>query len=68
LILDIIALPISCMLRLQQSRTHKFVRSFLVFLALFIIKHGPPATMASIDKVQPGVFMMLLQQVCKLCV
>ncbi|KAF5835999.1 cellular apoptosis susceptibility/chromosome segregation 1-like protein [Dunaliella salina] len=49
--------------RLQQSRTHKFVRSFMAFLAQFIIKHGPPVTLTSVDKVQPGVFMMLLQQV-----
>uniref|UniRef100_A0A7S3VJD6 Importin N-terminal domain-containing protein n=1 Tax=Dunaliella tertiolecta TaxID=3047 RepID=A0A7S3VJD6_DUNTE len=49
--------------RLQQSRTQKFVRSFMAFLAQFIIKHGPLVTMTSVDKVQPGVFMMLLQQV-----
>jgi len=49
--------------RLQTSRTHKFVRSFLNFLALFICKHGPPAALAAMDKVQPGIFIMLMQQV-----
>lgn len=49
--------------RLQSSRTTKFVRCFLVFLATFVVRHGPTATQAAVDKVQPGIFLMLLQQV-----
>ncbi|KAL6747498.1 Cse1-domain-containing protein [Haematococcus lacustris] len=49
--------------RLQASRTHKFVRCLLVFLATFIVKHGPGVTVAALDKVQPGIFLMLVQQV-----
>lgn len=49
--------------RMQSSRTNKFVRHFLVFVALFICKHGPSFTQQSVDKVQPGIFFMILQQV-----
>lgn len=49
--------------RLQASRTQKFVRCFVVFLALFIVKHTPATVSAVMDRVQPGVFMMLMQQV-----
>lgn len=49
--------------RLQGSRTHKFVHHFVLFLATFIVKHGPVLTSATLDKVQPGILLMLLQQV-----
>ncbi|KAK9819488.1 hypothetical protein WJX81_001683, partial [Elliptochloris bilobata] len=42
--------------RLQSARTPKFVRGFLAFLAGFILRHGAPATVASIDAVQSGLF------------
>mmetsp|Transcript_33790 Transcript_33790/g.100617 ORF Transcript_33790/g.100617 Transcript_33790/m.100617 type:complete len:935 (-) Transcript_33790:308-3112(-) len=49
--------------RLQKSRTQKFVRGLLMFLAYFIVKQGPQLVSASMDKVQPGIFLMLMQQV-----
>ncbi|KAG2501736.1 hypothetical protein HYH03_000236 [Edaphochlamys debaryana] len=49
--------------RLSGSKTPKFCRFFTVFLALFICKHGPAAASDSLDKVQPGIIYMLLQQV-----
>jgi exportin-2 (importin alpha re-exporter) len=50
--------------RLQNSRTPKFVRSFVVFLALFICKHGAAFVADSVDAVQPGLFVGgILQQV-----
>ena len=41
----------------------QFCRFFVVFLSLFVAKHGPAAASAQLDKVQPGIIFMLLQQV-----
>lgn len=50
--------------RLQNSRTPKFVRSFIVFLALFMCKHGVVFVASSVDAVQAGLFIGgILQQV-----
>ncbi|KAK9829548.1 hypothetical protein WJX72_006417 [[Myrmecia] bisecta] len=49
--------------RLQSAKTPKYVRSLLVFLALFVARRGGGTVQASIDGVQPGLFVMLLQQV-----
>jgi exportin-2 (importin alpha re-exporter) len=49
--------------RLQTSRTTKFVRGFITFLAVFIVKHSPAVVAGAMDTVQPGIFMMLVQQV-----
>eukprot|EP00198_Chlamydomonas_reinhardtii_P002761 XP_001692097.1 cellular apoptosis susceptibility protein [Chlamydomonas reinhardtii] len=49
--------------RLSSSKTPKFCRFFVVFLALFICKHGPAAAAEQLDKVQPGILFMLLGQV-----
>jgi hypothetical protein len=38
----------------------------MVFVSQFVLKHGPAATLAAVDRVQPGVFVMLLQQVREL--
>ena len=49
--------------RLQTSNTPKYTKHFLVFLALFIDKHGVQACSASLDQLQQGLFAMLLRQV-----
>lgn len=49
--------------RLQTSSTPKYTKHFLIFLALFIDKHGVTLVMNSIDSLQQGLFGMLLQQV-----
>ena len=49
--------------RLQATRTPKFVRGFVTFLAYFMVKHGPATVAATMDRVQPGIFVMLVQQV-----
>lgn len=49
--------------RLQTSKTPKYTQCFLVFLCLFVCKLGPVVAMESVDQVQPGIFLMLLQQV-----
>uniref|UniRef100_A0A7S2T0L6 Exportin-2 n=1 Tax=Chloropicon primus TaxID=1764295 RepID=A0A7S2T0L6_9CHLO len=49
--------------RLQTSSTPKYTKHFLIFLAMFIDKHGVSVVMNSIDSLQQGLFGMLLQQV-----
>jgi len=46
--------------RLQKDKTLKFIKSFLVFLALFIGKHGANLVLELIDQVQPNLFMNIL--------
>lgn len=50
-------------LRLQSMRTPKFVRSLVVFVALLVVKHGVKVAEDTMNAVQPGIFIMLLQQV-----
>ncbi|CAI5953901.1 unnamed protein product [Closterium sp. NIES-65] len=45
--------------RLQNSRTPKFVRGLLIFLALFLVKHGVAPVVASVNAVQPGLFLQI---------
>ena len=63
-VLPLLLAPLS---RLQTSRTQKFVRGFVSFLAHFTVKDGPAAVAATMDRVQPGIFVMLLQQVWDGC-
>ena len=49
--------------RLQSSRTAKFTRALLAFLALFVCKRGAQLVADSIDAVQPGLTVMILQTV-----
>ena len=48
--------------RLQAAKTARFVRGFLVFLSHYVVKRGPAALQASTDTVQPGIFLVILQQ------
>jgi hypothetical protein len=48
---------------MQNMRTHKYVRCFIVFMSTFIVRHNPAMLAAAMDSVQPGVFLMVLQQV-----
>ena len=50
--------------RLQAAKTARFVRGFLVFLCHVVLVHGPAALVASTNAVQPGIFLVILQQVC----
>ena len=40
------------------------MRGFLVFLARYVVRRGPAALQASTDTVQPGIFLVILQQAC----
>ena len=50
--------------RLQAAKTARYVRGFLVFLSHFVVKRSPAAMQASTDTVQPGIFLIILQQAC----
>lgn len=47
--------------RLQNCKTMKFIRSFLVFLALFIGRHGASPVVHQIDSIQQQLFKMVLE-------
>lgn len=49
--------------RLQAAKTSKYVAGLLGFLSDYICRKGVAAVQASIDGVQPGLFLMLLQSV-----
>ena len=49
--------------RLQAAKTARFVRGFLLLLAHVVASRGPAALAASTDAVQPGIFLIILQQV-----
>ncbi|KAL8125480.1 hypothetical protein AgCh_012966 [Apium graveolens] len=40
--------------RLENNRTAKFTKSFVIFMSLFLVKHGPQNLVASVDAVQTG--------------
>ncbi|KAF9616409.1 hypothetical protein IFM89_029663 [Coptis chinensis] len=49
--------------RLQNHRTVKFQKSFVIFMSLFLIKHGPTRLVDSINSVQPNgnLFVTILE-------
>ena len=47
--------------RLQTSPTPKFTKHFLIFLAFFIDKHGVSVVMNSLDSLQQGLFLQILE-------
>ncbi|KAJ8900448.1 hypothetical protein K2173_025225 [Erythroxylum novogranatense] len=48
--------------RLQTKRTVKFVKSFLIFMSLFVVKHGSANIVDTMNSVQPNIFIMILEQ------
>ena len=54
--------------RACASSILQFCRFFIIFLALFVVRHGPAVTSGQLDKVQAGIIFMLLQQVSQLLV
>ena len=49
--------------RLQQGKTTKYTRCFIAFLSLLIALHGPAEIEGQLNTMQPGLLLMLLQQV-----
>ncbi|KAF3328821.1 exportin-2 [Carex littledalei] len=48
--------------RLQSRRVYKFVSPLVIFMSLFLIKYGPAVLVDSINSIQQGLFLMILQQ------
>ncbi|XP_042497711.1 exportin-2-like [Macadamia integrifolia] len=48
--------------RLQSHRTGKFVKSLVIFMSLFLVKHGPLTLQDSMNAVQPNIFLVILEQ------
>ncbi|KAG8653447.1 exportin-2 [Manihot esculenta] len=48
--------------RLQTKRTIKFVKSLLIFMSLFLVKHGSANLVDTMNAVQPNIFMVILEQ------
>uniref|UniRef100_A0A8B9G8U4 Exportin-2 n=1 Tax=Amazona collaria TaxID=241587 RepID=A0A8B9G8U4_9PSIT len=49
--------------RLQNSKTTKFIKSFLVFINLYCIKYGALALQEIFDGIQPKMFGMVLDKI-----
>ncbi|KAM5246124.1 exportin-2 isoform 2-T2 [Ctenodactylus gundi] len=49
--------------RLQNSKTTKFIKSFLVFINLYCIKYGALALQEILDGIQPKMFGMVLEKI-----
>ncbi|KAF5733505.1 Exportin-2 -like protein [Tripterygium wilfordii] len=48
--------------RLQRHRTIKFIKSLLIFMSLFIVKHGSGNLVDTMNAVQPNIFLVILEQ------
>lgn len=48
--------------RLQNKRTVKFVKSLLIFMSLFLVKHGSANLIDTMNSVQSNVFLVILEQ------
>lgn len=49
--------------RLQNKRTVKFVKSLLIFMSLFLVKHGPENLVNTMNAVQSGIILVILEQI-----
>uniref|UniRef100_A0A8C5MWL8 Exportin-2 n=1 Tax=Leptobrachium leishanense TaxID=445787 RepID=A0A8C5MWL8_9ANUR len=49
--------------RLQNSKTTKFVKSFLVFLNLYCVRFGAIALQEMFDSIQPKMFGMVVEKI-----
>lgn len=47
---------------LQKRRTVKFIKSLLIFISLFLIKHGSANVVDTMNSVQPDIFIVILNQ------
>ncbi|KAL5572133.1 hypothetical protein UlMin_021730 [Ulmus minor] len=47
---------------LQSRRTIKFIKSLLIFMSLFLVKHGSANLVDTVNAVQPNIFQAILMQ------
>ncbi|XP_021762100.1 exportin-2-like [Chenopodium quinoa] len=52
---------VSLFTRLQTNQTPKFVRCFIIFMSLVIVKHGWNNLVDAFDRVQPGILLTILE-------
>ncbi|GLT79782.1 hypothetical protein SLA2020_512570 [Shorea laevis] len=48
--------------RLQDSRTIKFLKSLVIFMSLFLVKHGATNLVDTMNSVQSNIFFVILEQ------
>ncbi|KAK3194607.1 hypothetical protein Dsin_025917 [Dipteronia sinensis] len=48
--------------RLQNNRTVKFVKNFVIFMSLFLVKHNSTTLVDSMNAVQPAIFRTIVEQ------
>ncbi|KAK9056120.1 hypothetical protein SSX86_027208 [Deinandra increscens subsp. villosa] len=53
----------SLFLRLQNSKTPRLVRCLIIFMSLFLVKHGMQTLIDSINSVQANLFHIILEQI-----
>ncbi|GKU96630.1 hypothetical protein SLEP1_g9842 [Rubroshorea leprosula] len=49
-------------MRLQNNRTIKFQKSLVIFMSLFLVKHGATNLVDTMNSVQPNIFFAILEQ------
>jgi len=49
--------------RIMQSKTQKFLRSFIIFVSLFVSAHPPDFVVKSIETIQERMFANVIEQV-----
>ncbi|GLT76990.1 hypothetical protein SLA2020_486200 [Shorea laevis] len=49
-------------MRLQNNRTVKFQKSLVIFMSLFLVKHGATNLVDTMNSVQPNIFFAILEQ------
>ncbi|XWS76864.1 hypothetical protein CRYUN_Cryun01aG0214600 [Craigia yunnanensis] len=51
-------------MRLQNNRTLKFQKSLVIFMSLFLVKHGAKCLVDTMNAVQSNIFLVILEQFC----
>ncbi|XVF73012.1 hypothetical protein PTKIN_Ptkin12aG0167400 [Pterospermum kingtungense] len=49
-------------MRLQNNRTIKFQKSLVIFMSLFLVKHGAQHLVDTMNAVQSNIFLVILEQ------
>ncbi|KAE8662454.1 Exportin-2 [Hibiscus syriacus] len=49
-------------IRLQNNRTVKFQKSLVIFMSLFLVKHGTQNLVDTMNAVQANIFLVILEQ------
>lgn len=47
---------------IPKSKLSRFVKFLLIFMSLFLVKHGPINLVDSMNSVQPNIFLVILEQ------